>query len=349
MTMIGNICAGLASLVFLLLLAALSMDTKSKEVTGDFIVFGILSLLLFVLFSGAFSALTARQELDWLGWSRGAQYFGVIVSCLTLTIIVAFCATLRSSQVSDVPWAIRPFIPWGHLVLPPVAIAIAFCWLNKDLGIPTVFLRGAFAALCAIGVLTGLGLLGEVFISSQNSAAQKIDSIQERANERDSRILEQVKAADPEKDFGSLLAQSSKFERPAIRELALQKLLSNANFTSLMTVQLHHYYYYRDALTFLRDNDPPDKAALAEPIRDAFVLVAKDVRETMRTESNPRPSQFVGDAGDVLLVADKFSNYGVDYVPAIREYRSALDEPRQDKVDLDSRKELDRWLAKKTK
>src|SRR5450755_2260609 len=107
MTMVGNICAGLASLVFLLILATVALGSKkSAEVTGDFIVFGIASLLLFLLLCGAFCVLIARRELDWLGWGREMQYLGVIVSCLTLSIVIGFSATLRSAPVSDVPWAI---------------------------------------------------------------------------------------------------------------------------------------------------------------------------------------------------------------------------------------------------
>lgn len=337
-------------MVFLLILATVALGSKkSAEVTGDFIVFGIASLLLFLLFCGAFCVLIARRELDWLGWGRGMQYFGVIVSCLTLSIVIGFSATLRSAPVSDVPWAIRLFIPWAHLVLPPFLIALAFLWLNRSPDVPVLWLRGAFAAVSVVGVAAGLGLLGEVLVTSQQRDVQRIASIQERGNERDRKMLEQVQAADPEKDFGSLLAQSSKFERPEIRALALQKLLSNSNFTALMAEQLHHYYYHRSALTFLRDNDPPDRKTLAEPVRDAFGLVAKDVHEVMHSESNPRPYEFISDADGVLAVADKFAGLGVDYVPAIREYRAALDEPRQDKVELDSRKTLDRWLAKNSK
>jgi hypothetical protein len=356
--MIGNICLGLASLIYLLFLGALSMEIgTSKPDMSGIIIFPVLSLALFILLTTAFCAVAGEGKLDWIGWPRGAQYFSVIVSCLTLTIIIGFSVVLGKEPASQIPWAIRPFIPWSPLVLPPVLIAVALLFLNKDLGTSVVWLRGAFAFLCGVGLLTGLGLLGEAFYWNQQRAAQEIVAIQERESDRDRMIMDQVKAADPEKDFGSLLAQTNRFEKPAIRDLALQKILSNSNFTATLAAHLRGQIYFGSALIFLRDNDPPDKAALAEPVRDAFVLAAQQVRDTMRTEFNPRRSEFISDADEVLVVADKFASYGVDYVPAIREYRAALDEPGQSprykeetlKADMPSRGQVDRWLAKKGK
>ncbi len=356
--MIGNICLALASLLYILFLGTLSMEMgASRSDLSGVVIFPILSLLLFILFSTAFCAVAANGKLDWIGWPRGTQYFSVIVSCLTLTIIIGFSALVRKEPASDIPWAIRPFIPWAPLVLPPVLIAVSFLWLNRDLGASIVWLRGAFVCLCAIGLLTGLGLLGEIVYWNQQRTNQRIGEITERENDRDRMILDQVKAADPEKDFGSLLGQTSRFEKPEIRALALQKVLSNTNFTSMMAAHLRGQTYFNVALIFLRDNDPPDKAALAEPVRDAFVLVAQSVRDTMHTEFNPRGFEFTSDADEVLVVADKFASYGVDYTAAILAYRAALDEPGQSthykeeslKTDLASRGQVDRWLAKKGK
>jgi hypothetical protein len=350
-----NICLGLAGLIYLLLLAAIAMDAgKSSSDMSGFVVFPILSFALFILFSITFCAAPAAGELDWTGMPRAAQYSGVVVSCLALMIVVALSALVRTEPVSQTPWAIRPFIPWAPIVVPAVMIAVAFLWLNKDIGSPAVVLRGVFLGLSVVGIVTGLALLGEVFYWNQQRALQRIETLKDRESDRDRTILAGVEAADPEKDFGSLLAQTSRFENPAIRKLALEKVLSTgASFTSLMTAQLHHYYYFASALTFLRDNDPPDKAPLAEPVRGAFLLVVEQVRENMRDAFNPRGFQFVSSADEVLTVADKYATYGVDYVPVIREYRAALDVPGKSeryqeqslKNDLESRKQLDRWLA----
>ena len=196
------------------------------------VIFPIFSLLLFILFSTAFCAVAADGKLDWIGWPRGTQYFSVIVSCLTLTIIIGSAPLSVRSQ----PPTFRgpsAFIPWAPLVLPPVLIAVSFLWLNRDLGASIVWLRGAFVCLCAIGLLTGLGLLGEIVYWNQQRTNQRIGEITERENDRDRMILDQVKAADPEKDFGSLLGQTGDSRSRKFGPLP-QKVLSNTNFTSMM-------------------------------------------------------------------------------------------------------------------
>jgi hypothetical protein len=337
----------LSGLIYLLFLAALALFSgRPRSDMSGFIVFPALSLALFILWSIIFCRISTPLP-------RGLQYSAAILSSLALAIVIGLAAVVRNEPAGQTPWAIRPFIPWAPWILPLAAIAIATIWTNKDLGVDPAIPRAAFAILSALVILANLGLLGEAIYWNQQRAVQKIAAIEQRETERDRTILEQTNAADPEKDFGSLLSQTSRFENPKIREIALKKVLSAPNFTGLMTEQLHHYYYFASALTFLRDDDAPDKAALAEPIRDAFLLVAKNVQESMREVYNPRNSQFVSDADTVLTVADKFAQYGVDYAPAIREYRNALDEPGKSpryeeeklKTDLDSRRQLDRWLA----
>jgi hypothetical protein len=354
MTIAGNICLGLACLIFLLLLAAQTV-VKSAGNFGDLLILAILALLLFILFSVAFCAIASKTELDWLGWSRRTQKLAVVLSCLGLAIIIGTSAAFEREPYSQMPVTIRPFVPWAHLVLPVVLIAVGFLWLNKDPGgpagqaVPVLWLRSVFAGLSALSFLAMLSFVGESIYWSQWRAVQQVASIQNRQNDRDRMIMEQTQSADPEKDFGSLLNQTTRFEKSDIRKVAVDKILSNRNFTELLIAHLRDPLYCEEALIFLRDNEPPDRSPFGEPIREAFILTANNVRGLMRTEVVIHTDSFVYETSTVLEVVDKFGKSGVDYLPAIRQLRAAMDEPRSEKVELEAKKTLDEWLAKKGK
>lgn len=340
----GNIFIGLAVVTFLLLLGSFRLAHGAGDISAAI----LLPLVMFIVFSLAFCSATAGGTFDWLGWTRDAQYMIVVACCLSLMTVVGFAAMLRGSPLQDIPFVLRPFVPWAAPVMPATLIVLAFLLVNRSLFplLPGAVLQMVIATVGGVALLTGVAMLGQGYLYVQSRQLAKLDREVEFHQQRDRNIMEGVKAADPAKDFGSLLYQSSRFETAGIRVLALQKILSNGdNFTTLMTASLRNCYY-SGALTFLRDNDAPNPAPLAEPVRDALLLLAHNVKDLMRTEYNIRPTDFESDTDSLLTVAGKFAPYGVDYQPAIREFRAALDAPREPKVQLYCRETIDRWLAK---
>jgi hypothetical protein len=86
---------------------------------------------------------------------------------------------------------------------------------------------------------------------------------------------------------------------------------------------------------------------LTEPFRDGVLVMAKQVRENLRTEYTFHADSFDFDTRLILSVAEKLHGLGTDFVPAIREYRAAMDEPRADKSSkarLNCVAVLDSWL-----
>jgi hypothetical protein len=153
-----------------------------------------------------------------------------------------------------------------------------------------------------------------------------------------------VERLEPIADFGRLLGYTSPFETDSIRTLALQKLRSHASFTAQLAACLGNEWF-GEALIFVEGNDPPNPAACADPARQAFLRVAARVRENMRTAHWLYDDSFDADARRVLAAATKLTGHGVDFGPAIREFRAALDEPRSQKINPQCRRELDEWLA----
>jgi len=175
-------------------------------------------------------------------------------------------------------------------------------------------------------------------------------TLQQQAEERARDDLRVVQQTDPEQDFSRLLHYTSRFERPPTRQLALQKVHAtgprfNALITECLTTPV-----FQEGLTYLRDNDPPgDAAPLAEPARDAILKSAERLRGEAGTGRPLDADDVESGVDSVLTVADKFSKTGVDFLPAVRDYRAALDAPKSAKVPSASVRKMDTWLAAKLK
>jgi len=349
---LGNFCLGLASLGLILIALTLSQSGGGgvNDTGGSFILF-FLSFPMFVVLSGAYCALVAGGKLDWLGAPRGPQYFGVVVSCLALTIIMGASAVAHGSASLGLPWMFRPIQTWAAVAAPGALIAIGFLWLNSAPENAPVLGR-AFVGLSVAGIAAVGIALTSWFISSTAASEQqahaKIEAIEKQNSDSDRQDLEKAKSADPEKDFRSLLSLANQYHKPDTRKLALDKILSNgAKFAPLLAENLQDEYSYTIGLRFLRDCDVPDRAAAAGLGRDAILLGAKLLRGPNHYASE------VEDEGQLILdVADKLDGAGVDLTPAIREYRAALDTvdirtgPRQVRVQFACRGSIDRWLAR---
>lgn len=336
MTIFGNICVGLIGLGIYLMFIFASQSVSQY----DYVVAGIFSLALMVLFFAVFAAITSTGKLDFLGWPRLLQYGGVAIACLSLTVLMGMSAAYHGSGGREYPWSIQPFCPWAAYMVPFGVAVIGTLWLNADkLACPQYPLRVAF------GIMTGIALLSNVVL-----AVEIRRNLQQEADERARTDLLIVQQADPEKDFSRLLIYTSRSERPPTRQLALQKILATGpRFNALMTECLRTPVF-EDGLTCLRDNDlPGDAALLAEPARDAILLSAERLRQEIATGRPVKADDIESRVDSVLTVAGKFSRYGVDFLPAVRDCRAALDAPKSVEVPPSSLKRMDAWLSANAK
>ncbi|EDY21515.1 hypothetical protein CfE428DRAFT_0760 [Chthoniobacter flavus Ellin428] len=336
MTIFGNICVGLLGLGAFVMLRFVSNSVSQY----DYIAAILFSLFLLIPLFAVFATITANGKMDFLGWPRLLQYGGVAIASLSLTVLMGVSAAVHGSGGREFPWSIRPFCPWAAYMVPLGMALIAFFWLNSSrFALPEYLLRTAFGVVTAIALLSNITLGVEIR-----------RNLQQRAEEQAREDLLVVQQADAEKDFSRLLHYTNRFERPATRQLALQKVLATGpRFNALMTECLRNPVF-QEGLTYFRDNDPPgDAAPLAEPARDALFLSAKRLREEFATGRTMAAGDIESGVDTVLTVADKFSKYGVDLLPAVRDYRAALDAPKYGKVPLAGTKRMDAWLSAKGK
>jgi len=293
----------------------------------------------------ALAVATAGGALDWLGTGRGMQFAILAASCIAMLAVTWLSGVLRE-EPAEAPWAERPFLIWALYVFPPLIAAVAMLMVNPRLSasLPSLLVRVPLSAIAGASLLVVAGMLGEWMVSIQMREQEHAVAVVAEADERTKTQLAEIPKLDPEKDFGQLLGYTNRFHDSRIRALALETLHSNPNFERDLAAALRNNWR-TDALIFLDANDAPVNKAIAEPARDAMFAMADEVRDLIKTESTLHADSFDYRARLVLSVADKLRGMGVDYVPAVRAFRNALDEPRSDKPKANCMAAIDKWLA----
>ncbi len=75
---------------------------------------------------------------------------------------------------------------------------------------------------------------------------------------------------------------------------------------------------------------------------------AELIRQSIRDASPPHhlyADQFCWEIDHVIRTVDRFQSKEIDYLPAMKEMRAALDEPWEfDKPDFSCKRILDKWI-----
>jgi len=348
MALLANICVGLAAFIYLVPLQILMHEAnrKSADQTGSVWAAIFLLLPLGLLLAVALLGATARGGFDWLPIRRGPQYLVVLVAAVALTVVLFFSFAARIEHPNHLPWVSRPFHLWAVYVFPLVVMAFVVVAVNPSLqaGMPPWLARGPIAVVLALSLLAGAGLLGELMVRIQIRQEARAQRAMEDEKRRDRMVLERVQSLDAQRDLVELLGHSSRHEDPEIRSVTLAKVQAHPDLTPALAAVLRGHWP-RQALIYLDACDVPDRQALAEPVRDAIGVLTKDAQDAVARTHTFHADQFDWIVRDMLAVADKYSDLGIDYVPAIREYRRALDTERTREVHFNARATLDRWLA----
>ena len=243
---------------------------------------------------------------------------------------------------------IRFLAPVNAVATSLVLMVTAAVLLNENLKMiasPTLVKWGLGAVLAVNSLMLTTMILGA--IASRASAflprsSDELDNFQLG-------ILDQIDSCDASKGITSLFIYSGDNQPRQIREKARLKIKSKPGWQE----DLYHTLEgdgVDEAFRFLLSNDVDDKPRFAKGVYQGVLSQARLVRERLRRCSHPShvyDGQFIFEVRHSLGVVEKFKDLGVDFKPAVKELRAALDEPvAYDNPDVSSKKLLDKWLKK---
>lgn len=347
MLLFGNICLCLAALIYLVPWQWVLNEAPRGPDAGMGMFWGtlIIALPLGLLLAFGWAAVVARDGMQWLTQARALQYLAVLAGGIAITVVIGLAAAMRTEPATQIPWAIRPLVPYAAWVLPPVLIAAGIFVLNaSSSAVLATASRIGWVAAAGASLLVCCGLLIQL---AQSRIARADARVQEEIafqNKRDDTIYAEVQQMTPERDLARLLNHSNVWETARIRGLALRKLGDHPDLSAAIERELLDGAAY-EAIIYLQGNDPPDPARLAALVAVAIERIAARLADEISRTHTLYPEQGEPEVMRILDVVARFQAYGVDYRPALLKLRRALEDPRPQQVQLLARARLDRWLA----
>jgi len=201
-------------------------------------------------------------------------------------------------------------------------------------------------AVAVVSLLASVAMLVQLGFRTQQRQLDRIQQAESDHAERDRRCLTEVQSMDPRTDFASLIHFANRYEKEEIRAVAIAKANSRPDFLpSLQEVLTHsraeEAFIYLDACPLPADQ----MATLLPSISTGIQILTQRVAHSVDQTHTFSPDQFDWTTRLLLSVADRFSGMGRDLVPAVREFRHALDSTRTQNISLNARGTLDAWLA----
>jgi hypothetical protein len=232
-------------------------------------------------------------------------------------------------------------------VLPLVAIGFAVLSIHPGLAaaLPPAAVRAPFAAALVIGLAAGAGLGLEAVQSANARAARRVAAQLEDEARYHQEHLARIEALDPEGGFVELLGFANRFGHDDVRAAAIAKARRHPRFDAALAEVLRGELAEK-GLVWIDGCELADPAALAAPARDAVLVLAAAARRERQGAHFLRGDELDWDTRLAISAAEKLGGHGVDFVPALRELRAAMDEPRERQpVRMHAAGTLDRWLA----
>jgi hypothetical protein len=326
--LIGNICVGLAALIYVLPLQLVLFEVLNKRNSqtdhgaGFFVVAGILIGMWLLLLVGVWCVI-ASGGLDGLRLARVWFYplaFGAALSMLALSLLIFEFPNhpnFLTRWSGRVPFYVFPVATmlFTVLVLNPrftssLPLApVKFTWL---------IYAGLSLALCG-------GYLGYRFAVPALGRAASLASFLARRSETDREIISKIAALDPQRDFTDLLHWANQYQSRAVREAATDRLRSRPDFLEALAVTLASRSPER-GLDFLPSAtlSPDEQKRLALPTHTALERFIDDIPAPNYMPSNRRKQLLKWGRKTFPVIAENFSATDVDFSQIMPTFEHAL-------------------------
>lgn len=336
-------------LLFLALLAAgylFKLTFLQKMPGGDYGVGYAWAILFSIAIFWGCMALVAcivgfGGGFAWLSLGRFAGG-GTLVLCFLTMLLGANLGMEGSFRSIRLPALV-------NAVATPLVLMVSFAVLlneNLKMGVSPTLVKWGLAGVLAVNCLV---LATMIFGTLSSKVGAFLPRSSDQLDNFQLGILEQIDRCDASKGITSLFIYSGNNQPRQIREKAVLKIKSKPDWQEDLFHALEGNRV-DDAFRFLLANDVDDKPRFAKGVYQGVLSQARLIRENLRRCSHPShvyEGQFGFEVERSLKVVEKFKDLGVDFTPAVKELRAALDEPiAYDNPNLSCKKVLDKWLKK---
>lgn len=326
---IGNTCAALAVLIFLWPLQKLIFTYSDRALSNnDWITPVLVALVpLWLLLMGGLLCVTTNGGFDWSRLGRIAQYafsVGAALGLGTVSLVI-------------IGFFVRPgftprFLYWPPLFLVHVTtLLLVVLSLNQKLGagFPIQWLRWPWTVVAAVSMIGSVFFFGHLISQISIGGALNWAYRYAHVGPSTSKVLAQVAALDPDRDFTRLLDRANRYERRVVREAAAARLRSHSKFLEQLSSELERGQV-ESAVMFVRDNPltrDEQKFLAGSTYRALERWVHNMPASNYTTKKRFKELRSWGE--EVFdVIPGKFTGTGVDFGPVIEDFKDKAEANR---------------------
>ncbi len=311
------------------------------------------AIALLMLFAGLVIGLITITVIiflkDGFGWITDKTSFRnmTVIIGLSSVLIVSFYSAMGEGGA---PWIIRILGKYAVIwMIPPVLIG-GFMLLNTSLQpyLPNAIWQLPFKAILLMSGLSCVLIVGEWLVRIPINIVQRGTARKAYDDTRRQEFLAQIERNNPKTEMVLILGFTTKYQDKEVREAALAKIKSNPQWQEYLVDRLQTPWA-DEIFRFLADNDVEDKKLFAEPINSGILMMTEKFKDAMERTHTFYDGQFYSETQAILQTIEKYQNLGVNYAPAVRKLRKALDtrlKSYQHAANFRCIPVLDGWLKK---
>jgi hypothetical protein len=326
---IGNVCAGLATIVFLFPLQKLLSNYASKYVSTNDWTTPALYILIpqWLLLMGALLSVTITGGFDWLRLGRTTLYVFTVAAALALAVVSFVFIALYIRPGFTPRFLYTPVI----YLVPLVTVLLVVLSLNQKIvpGIPIQWLRWPWTIFAALSLVACVVFFGyQIFrlgVGGVTGIAHRIANPGPSSGD----ILAKIATLDPEKNFTDLLRRANRHESREVHEAATVRLRSNPDFLERLSSELETGYVEL-AVTFLRDTTltPAEQTRLVRPACKAMQRWVDRIPAPNYTTKKHLKDLRSWGMEMFRVLPEKFAGTGVDFAPVIEDFKDKVEPTR---------------------
>ncbi len=332
-TSFGNICLILTALIYFLLFTPFfhtKISTSNDQGASGYVIIIIMFLhfLILGLILLACIPIARQGGFDWISHHAFARNTFLIIGILSMVIVsaIALMSRLVDSSEPPVPEALIRIAP---IVIMVVLVGTGLILNNSSLreSIPISVYKWP-SLLTSLGSLASILWMGFTVITTKPiGMAESTRQYENSPNIIDNR-LSQIETADVATEMLWLLDLTGGLYPPQVRDKAASKFKTYPDWQNEL-VRILQTDQALNAFSFLAYHEVEDKTLFPVPINQGLHEVAVFFRHYIQATlpNDFEPTMYSDEVDRVMKTLSKFDGMGVDYLPAVREIRSALDEP----------------------